>query len=410
MGPVVLFDKSFLQSLSVDESVWFDHFFYPIICPIFYVETLADLEKAVGQGRTPEQEVGRIAEKTPERHGGPCAYHKALCLNSLHGSNIPMTGQIPIKSGRLVRTDEGESGVIVEETPEAQALSHWQKREFLKLERGLAKVWRTSLENLDLLAVAAAIRAMGIDEKKCKSIAEAKQISDMIIKTWKPQDIIKLASIFFGFPWHYEKRILERWKQVGFPPLYIYAPYAAYVLTVELFSRIALESNLISTQRQSNRADIAYLYYLPFCMLFVSSDKLHRRCTPLFLRSDQEFVWGEDLKGDLKKINDLYSKLPQSEKDKGIMEFASTPPQEDSFLVSQLWDRHMRPWRQREPDSHKINPVVEKVLLEKMKREIESRSLSPEEVDFDPKDADMMTIERKVRQRKGSWWQLPKDL
>lgn len=27
MGPIVLFDKSFLQALSVDEAVWFDHFF-----------------------------------------------------------------------------------------------------------------------------------------------------------------------------------------------------------------------------------------------------------------------------------------------------------------------------------------------------------------------------------------------
>jgi hypothetical protein len=45
MGPVALFDKSFLQSLSLDDAVWFDHFFAPVICPIFFVETLADLKK-----------------------------------------------------------------------------------------------------------------------------------------------------------------------------------------------------------------------------------------------------------------------------------------------------------------------------------------------------------------------------
>ena len=67
-GPITLFDKSFLQGLSVDESVWFDDFFYPIICPLFYVETLADLEKAARDGRTPEQEVGFIARKSPEMH------------------------------------------------------------------------------------------------------------------------------------------------------------------------------------------------------------------------------------------------------------------------------------------------------------------------------------------------------
>ena len=45
MGPIILFDKSALQALSVDESVWFDQFFIPVICPIFFVETLADLER-----------------------------------------------------------------------------------------------------------------------------------------------------------------------------------------------------------------------------------------------------------------------------------------------------------------------------------------------------------------------------
>lgn len=45
MGPIALFDKSFLQSLTVDESVWFDHFFLPVVSPLFFVETLADLAK-----------------------------------------------------------------------------------------------------------------------------------------------------------------------------------------------------------------------------------------------------------------------------------------------------------------------------------------------------------------------------
>ena len=82
MGPTILFDKSFLQSLSLDESVLFDHFFIPVICPLFYVETLADLEKAVRQGRTPEEEVGIIAQKTPEVHGTPCAHLSTRKISS----------------------------------------------------------------------------------------------------------------------------------------------------------------------------------------------------------------------------------------------------------------------------------------------------------------------------------------
>jgi hypothetical protein len=65
-GPLTLFDKSALQSFSLDEAVWFDNFYATIISPLFFVETLADLSKEVEQGRTPEQVVGTIAAKTPE--------------------------------------------------------------------------------------------------------------------------------------------------------------------------------------------------------------------------------------------------------------------------------------------------------------------------------------------------------
>ncbi len=50
MGPILLFDKSFLQSLTVDEAVWFDHFFLTNVCPVFYVETLADLKEPAPAG------------------------------------------------------------------------------------------------------------------------------------------------------------------------------------------------------------------------------------------------------------------------------------------------------------------------------------------------------------------------
>ncbi len=410
MGPITLFDKSFLQSLNVDESVWFDHFFYSVICPIFYVETLADLEKAVRQGRTPEQEVGYIADKSPEFHRNPCSYHRTLCIGNLMGHAVPMNGQIPITGGHYVKTDEGKKGLVFEHSQEAQALSRWQDGKFLELEREFAKVWRRSLENLDLLAVASSLRAMGFDEKTCKSLDQAKQIADGIISSGRPPDIIKLASIFLGFSVENEKSILVAWNEADYKPLSIYAPYAAHVLTIEIFFQIALASNLISTQRPSNRTDIAYLFYLPFCMIFVSSDKLHQRCAPLFMRKDQEFVWGLDLKADLKQLNEYYSTFPDAEKEAGITRFASTPPQEDGCLVGKLWDRHLGSWRNKKSDSPRMDPEKEKKLVERLKKETESRRLSPHEVDFDADSADFMTIMHKVRKKKGSWWQLPKDL
>lgn len=410
MGPITLFDKSFLQSLSLDESVWFDHFFYPVISPLFYVETMADLEKAVRQGRTPEQEVGFIAAKTPELHGGPCVHHGSLCLVNLMGDAIPMNGRIPVAGGRPVKTD-GQRGVVMEATPEAQAFSRWQEGKFLEVERQFAQTWRAALSDLDLLAVAAGMRAIGIDAKACKSLDEAKSMVDTIVRTkHNPLDLIKLAFLFLGIPRQFEQVILEKWGATGYPPLSVYAPFAAHVLTVEIFFQIALGAHLISTERSSNRVDIAYLFYLPFCMVFVSSDKLHRRCAPLFLRSNQDFVWGEDLKAGLKQLNEHYLKLPESEKETGIMRFASNPPETGEYLVSKLWDRHLRPWRGKSPDPLTRDPEKDKELVERLTKFSKAPTLQPDEVDFDPDDAEMLSIQRYVRRRKGSWWQVPKDL
>ena len=122
MGPITLFDKSFLQSLSIDESVWFDHFFLTNVCPVFYVETLSDLEKSVRKGRTPEDEVRIIADKFPEMHGTPCAYHLDLCVGNLMGHPVSMIGQIPVAGGHLVKVD-GKTGVVFKKTPESEAFS-----------------------------------------------------------------------------------------------------------------------------------------------------------------------------------------------------------------------------------------------------------------------------------------------
>ena len=65
---------SALQALGLDEAVWFDAFFLANVVPVFYVETLADLEKETAAGKDPEAIVGRLAEKTPPG-AAPNVYH-----------------------------------------------------------------------------------------------------------------------------------------------------------------------------------------------------------------------------------------------------------------------------------------------------------------------------------------------
>ena len=407
--PITLFDKSFLQSLSVDESVWFDRFFRPIVCPIFYVETLADLEKSVATGRTPEQEVGMIADKFPEMHGTPCAYHANLFLGSLMGHAVPMIAQIPMAGGRQVRS-EGTTAVVYTRSPEEEAFTRWQKREFLEVERVGAKGWRDALMNLDLGKRARLFANQGISGRSCRTLLQARQVAeDVVAFPHSPEDLLRLAMAFQNIPEELQAQAIARWNSSGRPLLGTYAPYAAYVLTVDLFFHVALAANLISSQRPSNRIDIAYLYYLPFCSLFVSSDKLHRSSSVLFMRREQEFVWGGEMKSDLRRLNKHYLSLPDETRCQGVISFASCPPEQDAGLVASLWDRHSPGWRRREDSTSLRSPETQSRVLADANKLFDA-PVVPESEEVGPEDVGAVAVQHLVHRKKGSWWQVPSDL
>jgi hypothetical protein len=410
MGPTALFDKSFLQSLNLNESVLFDNFFLTNIAPLFFVETLADLEKAVREGRTPEQEVGIIASKTPEMNSSPNQFHGELCISSLMGLNTPMDGRIIRAGGRPVK-DGGKTGIVFDIPPEAKAFARWQEGKFLEVEQKFAKAWRAMLRMMSFDNAINNIKIAGIQPDSCKSLEEAKQVAEeFVLGGGDKFAIMKLALTLLSIPSHIHVALFTRWKISGYKPLGEFAPYAAFVSTVNIFFYIAVASKLISADRVSNKIDLAYLFYLPFCMLFISTDKLHRRCAPLFLREDQQFIWGENLKCDLKNLDEFYDELPQAEKEKGLYSFASEPPRNESFLVTNLWDRCIPKWRDIKSSVPSLDKAVENKIADEVTQMTEARTLEPEEVDFDMTNPDSLTLQRRISKRKGKWWLLPKDL
>lgn len=412
MGPVVIFDKSFLQSLSIDESVWFDNFFMSNICPLFYVETLADLEKNVRGGRTPEQEVRIIADKTPEMHVNANMFHQELCIVNLHGQVVTMDGRPIIAGGRPVKS-EGKCGFVFEPSPEAEAFSRWQEEDFQEIERKFAKKWREAVESLNFESVSSWLNSIGVKLNKCKTLDEAKKYAVSIVDG-RNNPLTRMQFVFslLKIPSQYFMRVYFEWGAAGCPPLTTFAPYAAHVLTIELFFYISISSNLISAERKTNKSDLAYLFYLPFCMVFISSDRLHKRCAPLFLRDDQEFVWGVDLKADLKKIDQHFDQLAESEKEKGLHFIATHPPVDGDFLTSKLWDRFLPKWRQTLLKNRQVS--IPKASNDRIVEEIikftNGQPIHPEEVNFDGDSADALVLKRKVHKKKGKWWQIAKDI
>jgi hypothetical protein len=398
MGPITLFDKSFLQSVSADESVWFDHFSLPVVCPIFYVETLADLAKEPGK-RTAEDVVADIARKFPEWGGTPCYFHVEMCVHNLLGDEVVMDGRVPRPGARPVKR-----GVVYERAPEEEAFSRWSKGQFSDVERLAAAGWRKALSELDLKKVAGELDALGIEQKRCRTLQEARDFAREIVNGKdRPMSRFALAALLFHIPPHLHPQLVERWRREGEPTFDKFAPYAAFVLTIEVFFRAAMASGLIGTERASNRTDIAYLFYLPFCTLFVSSDKLHRQCAPLFMRSDQEFVWGMELKPALKAVNAHFLQLPEHERDKGITFFAHAPP--PGNLLSDLWDRHLRSGSRADPQLER-DALKDSELINRFKAFREQPTLEGAQAE---EDLEMMALEHSVRHKRGSWWQLPKD-
>ncbi len=411
MGPNLLFDKSFLQSLSVDESVWLDHFFTNNICPLFYVETLGDLGKAGGRGRSAEQEVAMIANKFPEMSASPTAHHVELAHNNLFGFQLPMDGRIPMPGGNPVGSGNRRN-VVYEGSKEAEAFARWVRGEFLQVERRSAGEWRVALESMDLNALSTVALAFEPEAAKCKSLAEAREIARRIVRNGeKIYTQFQLASLVFSMPQALNEPLVNEWRNKGSRPLSAYAPYAAFVLEVEIFFQIAILASLISAERPSNRTDIAYVFYLPFCRVFVSGDRFHRNTVPLFLRDDQDFVWGPDLKKGLAEINDFYMAQPEDVKSRGIMSFAGTPPIRDGSVVADLWDRHTNPaWR----DDDSIRPPRtqtdgDAALVEEIMSLSEGEPIAREDVDFDLEEAEGLTIKRQIRVRRGSWFQTPPE-
>jgi hypothetical protein len=401
MGPITLFDKSFLQSISLDEAVWFDRFFLSVVCPIFFVETLADLAKEPSKHGPAETVVKHIAQKFPEMGGSPCAFHADIAINDLLGFHVPMDGRVPRAGGRPVK-----SGTVYDPTPEDLAFSRWQKSEFHDVEKIAAATWRKSLAELDLGKVASELRSVGVDGKSCKSLEQARSIAQSVVSnTTNVLAVLSLASEFLHVPQQLHSPIIETWKREGRRALNVFAPYAAHVVAVEVFFQMALAANLIATNRPSNRTDIAYLFYLPFSMLFVSSDNLHRRTVPLFMRQNQEFVWGIDLKSGLNTVNAHFLGLPEHVREKGIMSFASVPPEGNA--VADLWNRHMRRNIRDDPKFER-HPENDAELLKRLKDFRKQPTLEPGHAS-EPKE-DMISIARSVRRKRGNWWQVPKDL
>jgi len=137
-----------------------------------------------------------------------------------------------------------------------------------------------------------------------------------------------------------------------------YRPYFIHMLSINIFFSLVLQTQLLSKVKASHQIDLAYLYYLPFCAVFSSRDNFHVQVAPLFMHPAQQFVHGDDLKADLKRLDELYLQLPAETREKGLYTFAQFPPDDSSYLTTRLWDAYLPDWRK---DSKNLVDVPQEI-------------------------------------------------
>jgi hypothetical protein len=355
-----------------------------------------------------------LAEKTPSG-AAPNMHHLRLVYGELLGHQVPMTGQSAVGAGETKQAQDGTVGVHIDAFPEDAALLRWKNHEFLEIERTIAKQWRAELAAHDTQQIINALRGI-LPEEKLSDLERLKEFIDSFCSSRAPQ-VVELALDVLGVEETYKQFARVRWHREGRPPLDMFLPYTTHVFKVDLLFYLGIHRGFISGQRASNKADMAYLYYLPFSMVFVSGDRLHKRTVPLFLRDDQSYLPHDEFKAALREMDEYYDAFPDEIKELGVLQFVSWPPSDLDNTITSLWDKHMRPdWREIAKQKEAARNVprdeeADRLTVEEMKARMEqARPVADQTVGLGGSGPDYVIIRRQVPVKKGKWRMVSKEV
>jgi hypothetical protein len=346
MGPNILLDKSALQSLSLSngEIYKLSHHFNFVTCSVLLTEILGDLKKGQTGVEYSTDEVRQLAQKLLGG-GYHCAHHRRLITHDLMGDGVPMTGQVPLEGGKTTTNAAGQTGVVFGPSPENRAINRWRVADFSEAEKELAEFWREATRALDLER----FRRENLARMKIHRFRNLDNLHRYIKFITQPTGVAERRQLFravmneFDVPAEAQVFMLASWAAAGCPAIDTYSPYAYHCFKVNQVFGYGVITGLITT-RPSNRIDTHYFYYVPFCVVFCSRDNLHRDLASTFLRHDQSFVHGDELKADLRSLVEKANALTLEERRERESEYGSYPPFDENSVIHRLWRKHMRPW------------------------------------------------------------------
>jgi hypothetical protein len=409
-GPSLLFDKSTLESLSLNEAALLDNFYRSTITPLFFVECLADLERRMVRMKgTPEQLVGSLAERTPDMQSVMNVHHMQILKGELSKQfDLDTVLLRPfVASGKVVELGDSK-GMLFQPSEEEEAVQRWARYDFLGLERQIAKRWRKMIENIDLQAMSASVlRAIG-PWRKPISLRDARTMVDTIIDNLDQEWPLSFGLQLLGVP-EATQYVINQWRTDRKKPLRSYYPYFIHMLSINIFFSLVLQTQLLKNVKASHQIDLAYLYYLPFCAIFSSRDNFHVQVAPLFMHKAQQFVHGDDLKADLKRLDELYLQLPKERLERGFHSFAAAPPDDSSYLTTRLWDAYLPDWRK---GSNKVVDVPDEIkeALKELMNKYRQASPAAQGTVVRTDDLAFAEMSRQIKPIKGDYFRIAKEI
>ena len=362
MGPILLLDKSVLESLSEEEIRCLNQYYWVVYAPVQFIDMLLQKE---------EDRIAEVAHKIQPTD--PCFtmhYRVSVALNLLD-KNYP--DRLPSRiDAKITRRKELPFGVH----PEKEVLRCWKSGEYAAAKQVLSERFRSSTRFLDLDKL-----RKGYNFPSVTSLSELKSA---ILAFCDTPDLQQQAANFEFLLDEADlsgisEPIRERWLKCGMPPLKEFAPYAHYCLTVFTAFYTAIANGLIGNR--TSRVTLEYLLYLPFCQVFCSNNPVHKQFVPLFLgdiRKKQDFVDSATLKQELKRICAHWESVPEIERKEYLEKFGGYPPELEDSITNQLWKKYMPPrtergsrrkeWEEVLTDFHKAfaNSQEEKELIQEI--------------------------------------------
>jgi hypothetical protein len=314
MGPILSFDKSFLEMLSRDEVDELDLQFELFMTPILVSEIQADLKHPDPRGgRLPEDLVKTLASKLVSNHGWMQMHFRALGIGeitrSLH-EPVRMDGQVIVDGSapNVKRTKDGQ-GLIYDGRQDWAMWDAWANGNFTEADEILATRWREQSAMIDLDGITAEWKPF-CDEylPNARSIKDVIDGVDALIA--RPEEQRSLLGMVYHFleaPPAAQLLSSLLFATGTLTDVRAWAPYATSVARLSMVFCCCLTLRYV-TWRSTNVLDLQYLFYAPFGMVFVSHDRLHRQLWPA-ATTNAEFVWGADLKEDLKEYVDARKRM-----------------------------------------------------------------------------------------------------